>query len=245
MSICWTHPERSARITVVGSAGGGGIASSVIASGLGEGPFGTDLIGGLSADPLEDLADVHGVRAVVDERDDGEDRGDAEHDRDCDGDVGDHGVAAGVERGSDRAEHDDAVGEGSDDERHHTLVERVAEQGVDDAWRVLARGELDDQQRHRERDPGEGDRGAGDHAEQGAGALDGRGEPERQVGERRVDVTIDGQAGERRARRRRSPRASARRTGWSAAVRRASSIRRFIAPSRCCLGHPGGDCRPE
>jgi len=158
-------------------------------------PLGADLGDGFETDPFEDLADVHGVRTVVDERDDGQDRDDAEHHGNRDRQVRDHRPSAVLERRPDRTQHDDAVGERAHHQRHHPLVERVAEQGVHHSRGVLARGELDDQQRDRKRDAGKGDRGARDRAQQRSGAGDGGRQPERQRG-LLTEVAVDGQRGE-------------------------------------------------
>ncbi len=65
-----------------------------------------------------------------------------------------------------------------------------------DAGRVLARCELDDEQRDRESDAGKGDGGTGDRAQEDSGAFHGRREPQRQVCGR-VEVPIQGEGDER------------------------------------------------
>ena len=68
--------------------------------GLSDVPLATDMTGCFVLDPVEDLADVHGVGTVVQERGDGDDRGDAEHDRDGDRKVRDDDILARLTRRS-------------------------------------------------------------------------------------------------------------------------------------------------
>ena len=188
--------------------------------------------------PARGSADVHRVGAVVDERHDGQDRGDAEQHGDRDREVRDDRLAAFLERGAHRPQHDQAVGEGADDEAHDPLVERIAEQGVHHPWRVLARGQLDDEQRHRERDAGEGDRRPGDGAQQRAGAVDGRGQTERELDSPVVEPHCRPPTRRGRARRRPAATATERRTSWPRARSRESSHGVARAPLR---RGPGGD----
>ena len=99
MSICWTHP--------------GAVETDDVPRviwcfyrfrdrtvGLGDTPGVTGMTDRLVLDPVQDLADIHGVRAVVQERHDGDDRGDAEHDRHGNREVRDDGIPPGLGRGS-------------------------------------------------------------------------------------------------------------------------------------------------
>lgn len=144
--------------------------------GRGSAPFGPRLAGGVDrggGDLVQELADVHGVGAVVDEGDDGEHGQHAEDHGHRQRDGGHNGIAAVVERSPDGAQHDEAVREGAQHDPHDALAERVADQVVHDPGRVLAGRQLDHEERHGERDAGDRHGGSGDRRQDGPGVFDG------------------------------------------------------------------------
>ena len=166
-------------VTVTGREPGLGTAGSVVD----RGPATIDLVAGVAGDARQDLTDLHRVCVVVDERDDREDRHHAEQHRHTHGEVRDDRIAErlrALDRGTDRTQHHQAVGEGADREAHDPPVERIPEQALHHPRRVLGRRLLDDQERHRERDAGHGDGRRGHDAEDLSGAVDRRGQHERQ-----------------------------------------------------------------